>query len=278
MMGLYVQETGPTDAPTILFLHGGGGAGWMWQPQVERLPEFHCLVPDLPEQGRSADERPFTIARSAELVAELIRARAHGGRAHVVGVSEGAQIAVALLAFAPETVERAVVSSALVRPVPGGAFMRAGLIAWSYKLAVAPFKGVRWWTRLNMRRAAGIPDEYFGAFEQTYRRLSESGFTHLMVENQRFRVPAGLDRASAPTLIVVGGREYRAMRDSARDLAAAIPGARAFGVVHAERMSVAAEHNWNLTAPGLFTAMVRAWVGDAPLPDALRRISVVGAP
>jgi pimeloyl-ACP methyl ester carboxylesterase len=269
-MRLHVDESGPADAPTIVFLHGGGGAGWMWQPQIENLSDYHCLIPDLPEQGQSAHEQPFTIVGSAELVAGLIRARAHGGRAHVVGLSEGAQIAVALLASAPDVVERAIVSSALVRPIPGAGLMRPGLIRWSYRLSVAPFKRVGWWTRLNMRRAAGIPDAYYAQFEETYRGLSESGFTHLMVENQRFRVPTGLDRVTTPTLIVVGAREYRAMRDSARDLAAAIPGARAFEVAHTRKMSVAEEHNWNLTEPDLFTATVRAWITGGPLPAALQ--------
>ena len=48
-MALYIQETGSVTTPTIVFLHGGGGAGWMWQPQIDQLSDFHCLVPDLPE-------------------------------------------------------------------------------------------------------------------------------------------------------------------------------------------------------------------------------------
>jgi pimeloyl-ACP methyl ester carboxylesterase len=269
-MSLHIAETGPAGAPTIVLLHGGGGAGWMWQPQVDGLGEFHCLVPDLPEQGDSIGEAPFTIARSAELVAELIRTRAHRGHASVVGLSEGAQVAAALLASAPEIVDRAILSSALVRPIPGAGLMRPGLIRWSYRLGVAPFKGIGWWTRLNMRRAAGIPDAYYPQFERTYRQLTEAGFTNLLVENQRFRLPAGLQRVTAPTLIAVGRREYRAMRDSARDLAAAIPGSRAVEVVHDRPLSVASEHNWNLTTPHLFTQTVRAWMTDAPLPAALQ--------
>lgn len=94
-MSLYVQEFGPTGAPTVVFLHGGGVAGWMWQPQIEQLNDFHCLVPDLPEQGQSVDEKPFTIQDSAERIAELIQLRAHNGKSHVVGLSQGAQIIVA---------------------------------------------------------------------------------------------------------------------------------------------------------------------------------------
>jgi len=269
-MSLYVQEAGPAAAPTIVFLHGGGGAGWMWQPQVEGLGEFHCLVPDLPEHGRSVDVKPFTIAGSAELIAELIRTRAHGGRAHVVGLSEGAQITVALLAGAPELVDHAIVSSALVRPISGARIVRPGLIRWSFRLFVAPLRNIEWWTRLNMKRAAGVPDEYYPQFRQTFQELTESGFTNAIIENQRFRVPQGLDRVLAPTLIVVGRHEYDSVRASAGDLAAAIPGSRACEVVHAQKMSLAEEHNWNLTAPDLFTRMVRAWIADQELPDSLQ--------
>jgi len=269
-MSIFIQESGPLTAPTIVFLHGGGGAGWMWQPQVEALSDYHCLVPDLPEQGQSVDEKPFTIQGSAERIAELIRTRAHDGKARVVGLSEGAQITVALLALAPELVERAVVSSALVRPIPGASLMTPQLIALSYRWTMPPFKNIEWWVRLNMKYAAGVPDKYYPQFSQTFRELTESGFTNLMVENQRFRLPQGLERVNVPTLVVVGKREYAAMRQSAHDLANAMPSAKAFEVNHTRKMSLAEEHNWNLSTPNLFTQTIRSWINDQPLPSALQ--------
>jgi pimeloyl-ACP methyl ester carboxylesterase len=242
----------------------------MWQPQIERLGDFHCLIPDLPEQGQSVNEKPFTIQGSAERIAELIQVRAHDGKAHVVGLSEGAQITVALLKIAPEQVDHVIVSSALVRPIPGGGLLTPGLVALAYRLSVPPFKNSAWWIRLNMRYAAGVPDKYYPQFSQSFRELTESGFTHVIIENQRFRLPQGLDRVEAPTLIIVGKREYAAMRQSARDLAVAIPGAQAYEVVHTRKVSLAEEHNWNLTAPDLFTQTVRTWITDQLLPTALR--------
>jgi pimeloyl-ACP methyl ester carboxylesterase len=241
---------------------------------VDGLGDFHCLVPDLPEHGRSREVKPFTIAGGAELIADLIRTRAHGGRAHVVGLSEGAQVAVALLATAPERVDHAIISSALVRPSRGAGLMGPGLVRWSFRLFAAPLRNSEWWTRLNMKRAAGVPDEYYPQFRQTFQELTESGFTNVIIENQRFRLPPGLDRVLAPTLIVVGRHEYDSMRASARDLTAAIPGSRACEVVHSQKMSLAEEHNWNLTAPDLFTTMVRTWIADQELPGALQPLTV----
>jgi pimeloyl-ACP methyl ester carboxylesterase len=272
-MALFFQESGLYNASTIVFLHGGGGAGWMWQPQVERLEnEYHCLVPDLPEQGRSTDEKPFTIQGSAEQIAWLIRSNAHGGSAHVVGLSEGAQVTVALLAIAPELVESAVISSALLRPIPGAGLLSPGLVRLAYRWTVTPFKNNDWWIRTNMKYAAGVPEKYHPQFRQSFQSLTEDGFTNMMIENQRFRLPPGLERVQTPALIVVGKKEYAAMHRSAIDLAAVLPAAKAYRVVHKKNLSLAEEHNWNINAPELFTRMVRAWMTGRSLPEELQPV------
>jgi pimeloyl-ACP methyl ester carboxylesterase len=243
----------------------------MWRPQVEALRgEFHLLVPDLPEQGRSTDTGPFTMFSAAEQVADLIRVRAHGGHAHVVGLSEGAQVAVQLLAIAPTLVETAIVSSALVRPIAGAGWASSrGVLRFTYATSIAPLRNNDWWIRTNMRFSAGVPDAYFDEFRETFRTLSKSGFVNLMVANQTFRLPAGLDRVCARVLVVCGQHEYAVMRASTADVAAAIPGAEAYVVRHERRMTVAQEHNWNMTAPELFTKMVCDFIAGQPLPKAL---------
>jgi len=274
-MDLYVEEHGPSDAATIVFLHGGGGAGWMWRPQVEALQdEFHLLVPDLPEHGRSMAVAPFTIAGAVEAVADLVRARAHGGRATIVGLSEGAQIAVALLAAHPDLVERAIVSSALVRPMPGAWMMSPGVVEWTYRLTVAPFKNSEWWMRANMKGAAGVPEAFVDDFRRTFQETTASSFAHVISENQAFRLPPGLDRVTAPVLAVCGHGEYDVMRRSTADVAAAVPGGLAYEAFHGRKMTVAEDHNWNMTDPDLFDAMVRAWMTGATLPEGLRPLAL----
>jgi pimeloyl-ACP methyl ester carboxylesterase len=271
-MALHVAEYGPqsASAKTIVFLHGGGGAGWMWAPQVDALStDFHVLVPDLPEQGLSTDAGEFEIGSAARQVAELIRERAHGGRAVVVGLSEGAQVGLQLLAAEPDVVEKAVLSSPLVRPLPGGGLTSARMLRWSYRASIAPFRNVAWWIRLNMHSAAGVPDAYYDDFAESFRTLSESGFVDLMLANQRYRLPAGLSAVAVPTLVVVGEHEYAAMKGSATDIASALADARAFEVHHPVKRPLAQEHNWNLVEPELFTRTVRAWIEGGELPPEL---------
>lgn len=258
---------GPINAPTIVFLHGGGAGGWMWQPVIKSLPDYYCLTPDQPEHGNNRQIAPFSMQLSAEKVADLIRRQAHGGKAYVVGLSEGAQTTVQLLASAPERVEKAVVSSALLQPIPGMSwFTSPTLLAWAYRISIPPFRNVDWWIRLNMKYAAGVPDEYYSDFKKDFQEMTESEWVNLLIANQKYRLPAGLEKANSPTLVIAGEKEYGAMKKSVHDLVAALPHAKGGLVNLGRKSSMAQEHNWALTAPELFAQTIRAWIEEKPLP------------
>jgi len=273
-VSLYVAEYGSADHPTIVFLHGGGGAGWMWRPQIEVLSsDYHLLVPDLPGQGQSTDQR-FTMETAAVSIAELISERATGGKAHVVGLSEGAQVLVQILATACERVDTAIVSSALVLPMRGSSAMSSErTLRWTHRTTMKPFWNVDWWIRWNMRGAAGVPDEYFGDFRETFRSLSEDGFVDLMRANQTFRLPQSFE-CDRRVLAVCGAGEYGVMKQSTALVAAAFPNGEAREVRLPDKRSLAQQHNWNLNAPDVFTQMVRAWIEGDPLPPELLELQV----
>lgn len=265
---LSVRACGPEDAPTICFLHGGGTSGWMWRPQIEALQAtYHCLVPDLPEHGLSSGVRPFSIADAARRVAQVIREQAHTGHAHVIGLSEGAQIAVQLLAEAPELVDHAIISSALLHTLPGFGRLGPGAMALIFRLFAAPFQHSDAYIRLNMRYGNALPAQYFRETREDTRLMTADSFAHMIVENQRFRMPAGLERVQVPTLVVAGQHELALMRQSARELAAVLPAGQGYLVAFSKR--AAEEHGWNLHRPDLFNAATRAWLTDQPLPKEL---------
>jgi len=267
-LSLTCESFGSKNAATIVFLHGGGSGSWMWQPVIKQLQDYHCLSPDQPEHGRNRQIAPFSMELSAKKVAELILQQANGGKACVVGLSEGAQIAVQLLAISPERVEKAVISSALLLPLPGMGWVSSRpLLAWTYRFSIPPFKNSDWWIRLNMKYAAGIPDEFYSYFKKDFQDMTEPEWVNLMVANQRFRLPNGLKKAVAPTLVIAGRKEYSAMKQSVRDLVAVLPRAKGGLINLGKNSSLAKEHNWALTAPELFAKTVRAWIEEKPLPS-----------
>lgn len=270
MSELFLRSSGAKDAPLIVFLHGGGVGGWMWQPVMAHLPQFRCLAPDMPEQGQSQSVKPFSIEGAADLIADLIREQSPNGRAHVVGLSAGAQVAVALLSRAPQVVERAVISSALLRPLPLAGSTGRWLYKASYYAGMAgPLKQWDGWIKLNMRYAAGIPDSYFDEFKADFQRTTADGLANLLFSSMRFRLPQGLDQVQVPALVTVGEKEYPQMRLSAQELVKALPNAT--GRMHAlgPLSKLAQEHNWALTAPEQFAETVSTWLEGRSLPGFL---------
>jgi pimeloyl-ACP methyl ester carboxylesterase len=253
---MHFMEMGPANAPTIVLLHGGGMAGWSWQPALERLPDYHLLVPDLPGHGKSLDDGHFEFGKATRMVAEMIRSYGHGGKAHVAGLSLGAQTLIHLLTVAPEVVISAFATGTLARKLPGSRLVRPMLALYD------PFKNIPLMVRANMM-SFSVPKEYYARFAADTRSASVDALAAILRENMGFTIPAGLDSLAARVLVTVGQKEYGMMKSSARELAAAIPGAKA-------RVVAAARHNWPISQPDLYARTLRAWIAGAPLPTEVR--------
>ncbi len=252
---LYVYESGSTTAQAIVFLHGGGLSGRMWQPQIEGLPEYHCIVPDLPEQGQSVGTGPFTLDGAAQDVAGIIRERVPSGRAHIVGLSLGGAVGLTVLRLFPQMVDHLIVSgTAAGLGKVLGAISNAGALLYRFipaeTLVHLAYKQFR------------IPPVYYGLVHDDLILSLNATFTsHYTQALMTMELPRG---AVSPTLVAVGSRETIPAKQAARQLTRTIDGAQQVVVP-------GVGHLWNLEAPELFTAMVRAWLRDQPLPEGVRK-------
>ena len=106
---MYTYEQGNPANPPIVFLHGGGLSHKSWKPVVELLPDFFCLIPDLPGNGHSRDI-PFSLEGSVREVADLIRERTPNGKAHLVGLSLSGAVILTLLRLHPEVADHVILT------------------------------------------------------------------------------------------------------------------------------------------------------------------------
>jgi pimeloyl-ACP methyl ester carboxylesterase len=252
-----VREQGPAGRPSILFLHGAGISGWSWDAVTRFLPDYHCLVPDLPGHVNSLESAGFTIEGCANELASILRARAHAGRAHVAGLSLGGQLGLQLLAAHGRRVERALLTGTNVLGIPGWKLVAPTLRAF---LPMTRWDGLM---RLQAR-ALSIPTERWAEFRADARALTADALRRLVDASASFRMPSGLDAVGNPTLIACGEREVSVIRRSAVQLVGALPAAT--GIVVPKQ-----SHNWPLAAPELFARTLRAWIESRPLPDELSR-------
>jgi pimeloyl-ACP methyl ester carboxylesterase len=253
-MDLFVRESGPAEAPAIVFLHGAYTSGWSWEPVVERMQHYRCLVPDLPHFGKSFELGPFEMGRAAAAAAELIRSRTGTGRAHVVGWSLGAQVGLQLLAAEPKFVDRAVLCGTFINTLP--------FLKLTRRLSALPARSsmYRWMVR-QYRNAwrAKVSAARIEEYHEDVRLITSGQLVDVTMAAAGFAIPERLDKSDSPTLFVTGGKELPIMRRWAETLAHQMPN----GV---DRVACGMTHAWPMHYPDLFACTVDGWLTDGALP------------
>jgi pimeloyl-ACP methyl ester carboxylesterase len=246
-MSLSIYQAGRADAGSIVFLHGLGLSGAMWQPQFQRLPDYQCLAPDLPEHGKSAAIGPFTLKDASRRVAELIRASTPHGRAHVVGLSLGGAVAVRMVLDTPDVLDHVLISGAATRSTA----VFAGMNTMMGFLSPHQLANLIFWQ-------SHIPTPYHHLVREGVRTVKPAAFGHFSQELAQIELP---QQVQIPLLITVGQQEPFVVQQAAREMRRSIQ--------HAKGVMVAAVgHIWSLEAPDLFTQTVRCWVTETALPQA----------
>lgn len=254
LMGLYLREAGPADAPCLVFLHGLWLSSAMWQPQIERLSQdYHCLAPDLPEHGQSTEIGLLTLKNTSQVLANLIREKTSDGHAHIIGLSLGGLAALGLLRDVPEVIDHLLVSGCGTAARLGPLIATASLLGKPLLSLLNPAPLLR----LALRQSE-IPQPYLDVLQEDLHHLQPEAILHFAAEFVKMQVPQSV---TAPILVTVGQKEDVMLKRAAQRLGRALP-ARAV-------MAPGVGHIWNLEAPDLFTQTVRAWMTDQPLPTQL---------
>lgn len=231
---------------SVVLLHGGNVASWMWEPQVEALDDLDVWTPDLLGFGSRGDDVPASLDEVVDDVAATVSAIPTGRAVHVVGLSLGGIVALRLAARHPGLVASVLSSGAVMDGVPGlaGAFGRAQLRVWD-----------RAWYWRGQAVAMGIPADARDLFVRSGLAIRRETMERVLPDVYGGCWPDGLAESGARVLAVAGGRDMRPARTALRTIERRVPDA----VV---RLAPGMHHQWSAEDPDLFSAMVRAWVVD----------------
>jgi pimeloyl-ACP methyl ester carboxylesterase len=205
---MYIEECGAGEA--VLLLHGGLETADSLPILTEALAsEYHVIAPERRGHGRTPDVAgPITYEMmAADTLAVMDALDVH--RAHIVGSSDGANIAMLIAMAHPECVRRLVLVS--------GNFHADGMTAAFGE---------------ELRSASA--NTYEARFREAYERLSPDGAEHWQIVFEKVRrmwleepalTAADLVRIQSPTLVLAGDGDFVRPEHTAA-MADAIPGAR----------------------------------------------------
>ncbi len=258
-MALYVEETGTKGAPSIVFLHGVGASGWMWWQQTAALRDYHCLNVDLPGHGESHQIPWLSLADTTQQVADLLHSRATNGRAHVVGLSLGGHVALELVERHAGLIDRAVISGVTAAPMPNRHLVNPQV--WMMRLLIR-----RRGAANRQARALGLPPQQQADFTENLLKMSMPSYRRIVEEVSGYQVPETFRQVDVPALITAGGRETEIILQAVAVISRLMP--NAVGCI-----APGVRHGWNVEAPALFSAMIRAWITDTALPVGLKMVT-----
>ena len=218
----------PGDGPAVVLLAGLGSTARLWGDLPRLLtPRFTVLAPDNRGVGGSRGGVPFTLEGAADDAALAI-ADAGLGRAGVIGVSMGGQIACHLAARSPELVGRLVLASCALRLTPSH---RRVLRFFELALGrLAPDEAAE--ALMAFAFGARFADAYPGFVDEAARLWAPEPADVPGALAQVAHLAAGFDlrpiaaAVGCPALVLAGEADPIVPPAATRALAAAIPGAR----------------------------------------------------
>lgn len=260
---LACDRSGPPGDLTVVLLHAGTADRRMWDGLWPELTSDRDAVRlDLRGFGGSADRPDDGWSHATDVATTLDALEVE--RAHVVGCSLGAGVAVELALLRPDLV------ASLLLVAPGGALiprttgeLRAFARAEHAALAAGDLDAaaqvdVDWWL-VSPRREAGAVDAGTRALVHAMqRRAFDLTATWDDVAEAEPDPPplARLGGITVPTLVLTGGLDLDAIAEAADAVLAGVPGARR---VHWHGVA----HLPTLERPAAFLALLRDWLAEA---------------
>lgn len=211
----------------VIFLHGLGSSADDWALQVPVFAERHRVITlDLRAHGQSGVRQPLTVDAMASDVAGLL-AQLNTGPAHVIALSLGGCVALALGIHHPECVRSLTLVNTFAKfPITSW----RGLQRAVQRFWLLQFRPIQ---ELAQFVAAGLfphPDQrwLYEAAVMSLSKNSRQAYWAALHAIRRFDARARLKDIRCPTLVMIGERDTTVPRVAGEYLAQAIPGARRF--------------------------------------------------
>lgn len=240
-------EYGNKEGPLLVFIHGGGVGGWMWDKQIAYFTKYHCLVPTLQGHGNRSAETSFTIRENALEIIHLIEKKKDEKDVHIIGFSIGAQICLEIVSLAPHLIKTAVINSAVVIPMKSMIPFISPLIKMTFPLIKNKTFAKAQAQQLYM------DGEYFEKYFEESLRMNAKVLINVLKENMAYSLPNDFSKSTARILVTAGEKERVFVKKSVQKIVDENE--------HFEHFFVPTiGHGFPVAEPDLFNRVVEDWI------------------
>ena len=243
---------------SIVFIHGANCGGWMWDSVVKALPDFHCLVVDLPGHADSYSVPWTNIPIIASDIIEIIKTRAKGAKASVVGLSLGGYLILEMLNQDDSVLHNVMISGVNSQPIPN---------QWMMKIMthlLSPLIRSEWLLRKNAK-SLNISEADIETYVREGKKVSIQAFKALSAQAIKFLPTEKALQTPCRKLFVAGSREHSLIVSSLKDFQQRAVNSVSYQVTDKK-------HAWVSEDPLLFADTVRQWMHREKLPDLLESV------
>jgi pimeloyl-ACP methyl ester carboxylesterase len=257
--GLAYYAFNPDGTDTILLLHGAmtGATEWgLVLPHISK--QYHILVPDIPLHNKSRNIKLENPGRdTGNVLGNLIKISAKGGKAHVVGLSMGAHIGKRLAVQCPEVVRTCFLSGySELDWIPWKDYLAYVVYAVEYVGAKVPRS---WIDGIEYAIDTETPHD-LKHFKKVWNLIMDDADVKNKAWEARTLVVAATKGGLVPT------------NDSIKD-------ARTLALLaqqkNPETMAVqnkTMRHGWSRQDPKLFADAIMCWIESKPLPNSFEPV------
>ncbi len=205
-------EYGENNSEVILLLHGGGLAPWNYYEEANLLKNrFHVIVPIL--DGHNGSDRDFsTIEENAHALIDIIDERFCGKVLLIGGLSLGGQILVEMLSQRKNLCKFAIIESALVFPMTFTSILIKPTFSLCYPLVKR-----KWFAKLQFSYLH-IKSSFFEEYFRDSVAITKENMIAFLMANANFKLKNSLSECQAKTLVLVGSKEQKIMKKSAKKI------------------------------------------------------------
>lgn len=205
-------EYGQENKEVIILLHGGGLSWWNYREVAELLQDdYHVVLPIL--NGHAGSDKDFVgIEENAEDIIAFIDEKFGGSVLAIGGLSLGAQIVAEILSKRKHICRYAVIESALMIPMKVTHALVKPMMDMSFGLIEK-----KWFAKMQFK-SLKMKTELFDDYYKDTCQITKGDMTAFLKANSNYELKAELADTKAKVCILVGQKESKTMRNSAKKL------------------------------------------------------------